>query len=476
MSISRQPLIMLTVIFLLMLPLLPVHAAEADSVLNVSIDNEQVEYQASTVKSLVFLSAEDVTASLGGTLEYDATKKSLTITYKETKATLDLGSSTIVVNGEKLSLDAAPMLLEEVVVIPAKAVPIIWGVSIGWNEEDLSIRTDGEEVIMPDVSKVVVEKATLLVNEKETNVSYISIPADAKLKADVVVAQNCIGKVETLEKLAERSYAEAAINGNYFQSYDPSKAMEPYGLIVKKGALLHAENTGGTIAFFNDGSIKVGVAKSVIKADLNGTKADIAMLNHTPAKDGSQIVLFNNFHGDEVGFAYGTNVVVQKGVVTAIEQNTNTAIPEDGYVLNFTGSQEELAEKLAKDNLISYQVSYVNGANEKLDWSEVHTAIGAGPILLSAGETAIDPEREGFVDLTGFGLATARSAIGYTAENNLILVAGVKCTLTELAVIMSQLGAVDALALDAGSVSGSYVKGEYLATPGKEISTALIFR
>ena len=41
---------------------------------------------------------------------------------------------------------------------------------------------------------------------------------------------------------------------------------------------------------------------------------------------------------------------------------------------------------------------------------------------------------------------------------------------------MSQLGAVDALALDAGSVSGSYVKGEYLATPGKEISTALIFR
>lgn len=476
MSISRQPLILLTVIFLLMLPLLPVNAAEADSVLTISIDDEQTEYQASTIKSLVFLSAQDVTESLGGTLEYDAIKKSLTITYEETKAILDIGSSSITVNEEKVSLDAAPMLLNEVAVIPAKAVPMIWGASIAWNEQDLYIRTDGAEIVMPDVSKVTVEKATLLVNEKETNVSYISIPADAKLKADVVVAQNCIGKVETLKGLAERSYAEAAINGNYFQSYDTTKAMEPYGLIIKKGSLLHAESTGGTIAFFNDGSIKVGMAKSVVKADLNGTTADVTMLNHTPAKDGNQIVLFNNFHGNEMGFAYGTNVVVQKGVVTAIEQNTNTVIPGDGYVLNFTGSQEKLAQELAKDNLISYQVNYVNGDNEKLDWSEVHTAIGAGPILLAKGETAIDPAKEGFADLTGFGLATSRSAIGCTAENNLILVAGVKCTLTELAVIMSQLGAVDALALDAGSVSGSYVRGEYLAAPGKEISTALIFK
>lgn len=476
MSSSRQPLILLTVIFLLMLPLLPVHAAEADSVLNVSIDDEPVAYQASTIKSLVFLSAQDITESLGGTLEYDATKKSLTITYEERKAVLDIGSSTILVNEEKISLDAAPMLLNEVVVIPVKAVPEIWAASVGWNEQDLYIRTDGEEVVLPDKFEVSVEKATLLLNEKETNISYIKIPAEAQLKADVIVAQNCIGKVETLENLAQRNYAKAAINGNYFQSYDTTKAMEPYGLIIKNGHLLHGENTGGTIAFFNDGNIKISVAKSVIKADLDGTAVEVAMLNHTPAKDGDQIVLFNNFHGSEMGFAYGTNVVIQKGVVTAIEQNTNTAIPADGYVLNFTGSQEALAQALVKDDLVSYQVNYVNSDDEKLDWSEVHTAIGAGPILLLDGETAIAPEKEGFIDLTGFNLATARSAVGYTEENDLILVAGVKCTLEELAAIMSQLGAVDALALDAGSGSGSYAKDSYLAAPGKQISTALIFK
>ena len=56
----------------------------------------------------------------------------------------------------------------------------------------------------------------------------------------------------------------------------------------------------GFMCQFGYGSIKVGVARSVVKADLNGTTVDIAMLNHTPAKDGNQVVLFNNFHGDSI--------------------------------------------------------------------------------------------------------------------------------------------------------------------------------
>lgn len=474
MPIPHQRLFLLMLILLLTLFCAP---AYANSPLTVYLDGTEMNFQATTVKNLVFISARDLTDSLGGTLKYDPAKKSMTITHGKTSAVLNIGSSTILVNNKKVSLDAAPMLVDSVAMIPVKAVTPIWGASVDWNEQSLYMNSDGSAIVLPEVPKVFVEKKALSVDNKETTISYIRIPQDSNLKADVVIAQNTIGQTENLQNLAQRNYAKAAINGNYFQSYDSAKAMEPYGLIIKNGHLIHAESTGGTIGFTTDGQIKIDIIRSSIKASLNGTEATISLINHTPTKDSDQIVLFTNAHGNKMGFAFGTNVVVQNGEVTSIVQNDNTDIPSStGYVLNFTGSQEKLAASLKKGDAISYQVSYVNASGNRVDWSDIHTAIGAGPILLLNGSVAINPAQEGFSDTTGFSLATARSAIGSTSNNDLILVAGVKSTLDQLATIMSQLGAVNAISLDAGSVSGSYALDQYVATPGKEISTALIFK
>nr|WP_059051803.1 phosphodiester glycosidase family protein [Paenibacillus senegalimassiliensis] len=101
-------------------------------------------------------------------------------------------------------------------------------------------------------------------------------------------------------------------------------------------------------------------------------------------------------------------------------------------------------------------------------------ALQAGPRLVVDGKVAIDVKTEGFRDpkiLTGGG---ARSALGITRDHKLILLTSGGATIPQLAEIMKQAGAYQAMNLDGGASSGLYYNGKYLTSPGRKISNALL--
>lgn len=105
---------------------------------------------------------------------------------------------------------------------------------------------------------------------------------------------------------------------------------------------------------------------------------------------------------------------------------------------------------------------------------QIEGALQAGPRLLVDGKVAIDAKQEGFQDpkiLTGGG---ARSALGITKDHKLILLTTGGATIPQLAEIMKQAGAHQAMNLDGGASSGLYYNGKYLTTPGRQISNAII--
>lgn len=73
--------------------------------------------------------------------------------------------------------------------------------------------------------------------------------------------------------------------------------------------------------------------------------------------------------------------------------------------------------------------------------------------------------------LTGGG---SRSALGITRDHKLILLTSGGATIPQLAEIMKQAGAYQAMNLDGGASSGLYYNGKYLTTPGRLISNALV--
>lgn len=106
----------------------------------------------------------------------------------------------------------------------------------------------------------------------------------------------------------------------------------------------------------------------------------------------------------------------------------------------------------------------------------IEGALQAGPRLLMNGKVALDVAAEGFKDpkiLTGGG---ARSALGLTRDHKLILLTTSGATIPQLAEIMKQAGAYQAMNLDGGASSGLYFGGKYLTTPGRLISNALVIQ
>lgn len=459
----------------------PLPALAAFDTRNVSVDDTIATIEAFTQDATMYLSASDIGTIFQVEYSYNAEKQELTYLLGKTlfgkkEAVLSIGSNTIVVNGKNATLDATPIKTENTLLVPVKAISLIWGASYACNAETLYIHTDGSKVTLPESPKVFVEKAQVAIGDKQSVIHYIRIPASSELKADIVLANNSIGATEILGDMAKRSSAKAAINGGFFQSFDDTKTQEPYGILIKNGKLIHSDNTGSTLGFTKDGKIKLDILRSVVTVKIGNTSYTASLVNHSPAADSNTIALFTSAYGDTL-HAVGTAITVQNGVVHTISDAKSVTIPKDGYVILFTGEKVSIAKALQKNDTVSYTVSYTNANHAKLDWSDVQTAIGAGPILVKDSKVTCNPAKEGFTDETSFQIAVARSAVGITEDGTVLLIGGVKCNIDELAKVMVDLGAVQAIAMDSGSFSGLYNSTEAtVIAPTKAISNALIFK
>lgn len=121
-------------------------------------------------------------------------------------------------------------------------------------------------------------------------------------------------------------------------------------------------------------------------------------------------------------------------------------------------------------------VEFVDGLDfaKRFEQGDLEGALQAGPRLVRDGKVAVDVKTEGFRDpkiLTGGG---ARSAVGVTKDHKLILATVSGATIPQMAQIMKQAGALQAMNLDGGASSGLYYNGQYVTKPGRLISNALV--
>lgn len=125
-----------------------------------------------------------------------------------------------------------------------------------------------------------------------------------------------------------------------------------------------------------------------------------------------------------------------------------------------------------KDN----EVELVKGKEfpQRFEEGDVEGALQAGPRLVTNCQVSVDPVPEGFKDPKILTNSGARSAVGVTSDHNLILLTTSGATIPELAQMMKQAGAYQAMNLDGGASSGLYYKGKYITSPGREISNALL--
>ncbi|AZN43923.1 phosphodiester glycosidase family protein [Paenibacillus albus] len=319
-----------------------------------------------------------------------------------------------------------------------------------------------------EVRKVRTASSTFTVNT-------VLIPKGMPVAAGI--ANRRVGTTQPLAQIAASYKAEIAINGTFFDAY--TDIPDPYGNIISSGLAEHIGNRGTTIGFRWDGSavmdsLRINVRGTVSRKQGGTGSWYVYFMNRKPTGSASAI-LFTPKRGKTLGFAADAAVVVRNRKVAAIHHGVDASIPSDGYVLVFQGREKGQADRFEVGAQVDYTVSLTNMQGKPLDWSGVHTAVGAGPRLVTNGAVTVNPAAEGFQDpkiLTGGG---ARSGIAIMKDGSILLATVPGATMKQLAQVMVKLGAQQAMNLDGGASSGLWFQGKTVTAPGRSLSNALLF-
>ncbi|GAA0133542.1 hypothetical protein YSY43_03820 [Paenibacillus sp. YSY-4.3] len=321
------------------------------------------------------------------------------------------------------------------------------------------------------------ETKKVKVGNKSFTVQTVRIPKGTPVT--VGLAKKQVGSTEEFASIVKSYKAEAAINGAFFEAYGGPP--DPYGTLIAGGEVMHKGGNGTTIGFKKDGTaimdeLRISITGTVVSPEGKSKGWYATFMNRVPLAGSNVSIMYTPARGSKVGFSSGLAVTVVEGKVTKNEVNANADIPKNGYVLVFTGTEKNMAERFAIGSDVELSLSYKNPEGDPLPaWEDVVTAVGAGPRLVKDGKVALNAAAEGFNDAKILTSSAARSGIAIMPDGSTMLATVPSATMKQWADIMKALGAKQAMNLDGGASSALYGGGKMLTTAGRHLSNTLVF-
>lgn len=268
--------------------------------------------------------------------------------------------------------------------------------------------------------------------------------------------------------MAQQSLATGAINGGYFNRNNQL----PLGAIKLNNRFASGPILGRGVAGWDAAgnwrfdrltlqeAIILGSGQRFPLTTLNSAYVQAGIARYTADWGSTYTTLTDN----EILLPIQNNQTgTQQLVATA---GTAVPIPTTGYLLVFRSNRTAAAA------FTSATPAQLESVFNLPDLAAFSNLIGGGPLLIRNGQIVLDGRLEQFS--TAFiQERAARSAIGQTADGRILIVtaqnnvSGVGATLNDMATIMQQLGAVNALNLDGGSSTTLYLGGQILDRPAR---------
>lgn len=336
---------------------------------------------------------------------------------------------------------------------------------------DKSVREKYPKAIINNVERGVKHiKVTKYFDGRPVRINIVE--ADLKLsnlEFKPVLASEKLNSRRSIKNIAQKSSSVVALNGTYFK---PQTGVPIGTLMIDKKLMTGPMYDRVALGVFEDGfdiarvSLNAKVKSGDIEVKIDNINQQRTLSTHT--------ILYTPDWGIKAPPIpkYGYQIVVSDNKITYAGIN-QSAIPNDGYVI--VGPKSILGR---------FEVGKKIKADIKTlpNWDNVKHIISGGPYLLKNGEVYVDVTAQKLGSITG---RNPRSAVGYTVDHRLILVAvdgregaSVGLTLTELAYFMKSIGCTNAINLDGGGSTVMYVKGNIVNNPkvngGIPLSNAVV--
>ena len=288
------------------------------------------------------------------------------------------------------------------------------------------------------------------------NVVELSQGINHNLSVVPAIASETLSARRTITNIADRENAIVAINGGYFK---PQTGVPLGTLMINKKVYTGPIYDRVAIGIFDDKYEMARVQlKASVETNIGGLKIDNV---NQPRMLSLHTIVYTPDWGEysPPSPRYGMQMVIEDGrlVNTSIGRNK---IPKNGYVI--VGTKKNLS-KFAEAKKFKLKI----GMNP--EWRDVNHIISGGPYLIKNGDIYVDMTAQ---KLASIGGRNPRTAIGYTADNHLIMLtadgregASIGLTLMELARLMKELGCVNAMNLDGGGSTVMYIKGKVVNKP-----------
>ncbi|MCE5199364.1 MAG: phosphodiester glycosidase family protein [Armatimonadota bacterium] len=321
----------------------------------------------------------------------------------------------------------------------------------------------------------------LIVNILKIDPANPSVHIKAAIGQDVVFTDTATKGRETISSITGRKSALAGVNADYFPFTG-----DPLGACIVDGELI-SEPSMNRVMFGLLKNQRVIFDNPILNAKLifnSGINRQIDGINRI--RETNQVIVYteafgattqNKYKATDV-IAVSDNLPVQIGkpmrfmIKEVLSDAINTPIPKGGVIISAGGAAGDFIKANAKvGDEISMRFDFYspNGC----DWTLAEQAVGGGPWLLKDGQISIDYKDEEFK--RDFSTTThPRTALGLTALNELLLVTvdgrqpmSKGMSLTDLANLMKQLGARNAINLDGGGSTTMSIKGAVINSPSE---------
>lgn len=345
------------------------------------------------------------------------------------------------------------ILILVVFILTTYLTPIAYAVSsdeIIWEERSSEIITSG----------VTHEKIKRFLTSGWLNINIMKVDlTNPYIKLDLLTSPEGISTLANVKTMAESSGAVAAINGDFFDKFsNPNRSVNggyPIGFNMKSGNIVstpyYEEGKFASLSMNNLKNVLYSyVTQTITLTAPNGSQVKIGDINKISNHYKYPIIynkFWNNYSiGSSEKFPDMIEMVVNNGAVTEIRSGLPPVeIPDNGYVVcaRLEG---------AKSIIDTFQVGDSIQLNIQTtpDLGSQDFAIGGGAILVKDGHT---------VPLThNISGLHPRSAIGTSGDNKYLYMVTVDgrqtlsrgVTLEELANIMIEIGASNAINFDGG--------------------------
>lgn len=296
------------------------------------------------------------------------------------------------------------------------------------------------------------------------NVIEVNQSLNPDLQLTPALASDKLGRKNTISTIAKQNNSIVAINGTFFK---PATGVPLGTLMINKKMYTGPIHDRVAMGIFDNG---YDMARIQLNADLKAFGKTLKIDNiNQPRTLSTHVIVYTPDWGKTAPASpkYGEQIAFKDGDATEVSTSP-LAIPENGFVI--VGPTQQL-DKFKNERNVKLEVSTIP------NWDNVNHIISGGPYLVKNSQVFVDVAEQ---KLGAIGGRNPRTAVGYTADNHLIIVtvdgresSSVGMTLTELANFMKSIGCYNAMNLDGGGSTVMYVNGRVVNHPQVQGGIAL---